>query len=181
MVRPHSPKIWVITDTHLGHNALIELCGRPPNFSDKILNNIQALVMPGDTLIHLGDVCLGNDEFWNAKLIESCLGKKCLIRGNHDKKSLTWYSRIGWDFVADSVLIKYFGKRILFTHRPFEFASDFYDVNIFGHLHNLGHKPDKGDATKQKLLILEKVYAPVTLKSVLSLKRKNYGNQCHNS
>lgn len=53
-------KIWITTDTHFGHDMLIQY-GRPTDFSERIFKGLEQ-VSPGDMLIHLGDFCIGKDE-----------------------------------------------------------------------------------------------------------------------
>ena len=31
--------LWLITDTHFGHNNMVHLCGRPQNFTRLIMDN----------------------------------------------------------------------------------------------------------------------------------------------
>ena len=45
--------LWIITDTHLGHYAMIKSCGRPENFDAIICWNWRERVKPQDTVIHL--------------------------------------------------------------------------------------------------------------------------------
>ena len=75
-------KIIATTDTHLGHKMLVENGYRDVGFESKIFSNIRML--SGDMFIHLGDICIGNDEKWNNKLIDSLLRfeRKILVRGN---------------------------------------------------------------------------------------------------
>ena len=93
-------KIWIITDTHLGHDNMVAYCGRPINHSDLILENLRNTIRSGDVFIHLGDICFGDDENWHKALMcRIPIGvKKILIKGNHDKKSNHWYLEHGWDF-----------------------------------------------------------------------------------
>jgi len=162
---------WLITDTHFGHEAMIEYCGRPIDFSEKILANLMKFVNPIDILIHLGDVCIGNDREWHEKL-KQIPGKHWLIRGNHDKKSNSWYLSNGWDMICDLFKIKYFGKIMVFSHKPVVWDGE-YDINIHGHFHNVDyrqHEPEllaiKND--RQKLLTLEYIgYQPVNLKKFI--------------
>ena len=76
--------IWVLADTHFGHDKLRG--PRHPDFEKKILKGM--LTIPkGDTLIHLGDVCMGDDEFWHYYFMPALLGVNLiLVRGNHDNK-----------------------------------------------------------------------------------------------
>lgn len=131
---------WLVSDTHFGHDKIKEYEGRPDKFELKILNCLLDNMESKDTLIHLGDICIGNDEKWHENL---CMvpGKKWLIRGNHDKKNIEWYLSHGWSSVCDYFVLNYFGNKILFSHKPI------YDipcnVNIHGHLHNNEHRKDE--------------------------------------
>ena len=48
--------IFVIPDTHLGHENIKKYCNRPDNFEALIEKNWNAAVSDSDTVIHLGDV-----------------------------------------------------------------------------------------------------------------------------
>lgn len=152
-------KIWLTTDTHFGHDKMIEFCGRPTDFSDQILNNLSKLVKEDSLLIHLGDVCIGNDQKWHDALSDSMPSvSKILIRGNHDKKSDQWYMSNGWRFVCESIQNTYFGENILLSHFPINDIG--YDLNIHGHFHNsdhIRHEPEllKVKNDKQMLLAIE--------------------------
>ena len=149
--------IWVITDTHFGHEAMHELCGRPVGFEAKILRQITHKVKRDDVLIHLGDICWYKHDYWNEQLREACAGKLWLVRGNHDKKSITWYMGKGWDCVVNQLTLKVFGKIIVFSHKPVETPH----INIHGHLHN------KLPHTKYGLFI-EHEYTPKLIMEILN-------------
>lgn len=172
-------KIWIITDTHFGHAAMVPYCGRPIDFGEKILKNLN-VVGPDDILIHLGDFCIGNDLIWHQMFMERVKGKKWLVRGNHDHKSNSWYLANGWDFVGDKFLNKFFGKNILFSHAPTKDVG-LFDINLHGHFHNSLHRLLEGKfivdgekernevdlaalTPKHKLLAIENTnYQPVLL------------------
>ena len=166
---------WLTTDTHFGHTAMLEYCGRPDNFSEKIINNLTKAVKPNDILIHLGDICIGNDREWNEKL-RSVNGKHWLVRGNHDKKSNSWYLDNGWDMVCDQFRDKYFGEIIMFSHKPVVWDGE-YDINIHGHFHNSDHRRHEPELLSiengyQKLLALEYTnYQPVSLEKFIKQRR----------
>ncbi len=102
-------KIWITTDTHFNHKQLIEY-GRPEDFEDKIKKGLLNNVKPEDLLIHLGDICIGND-IENSNWFKNNLScKTYLIRGNHDNKSIKWYMENGWDAVADGWILRYLVK-----------------------------------------------------------------------
>lgn len=150
--------IYLITDTHFNHKeAMCNWCGRPDNYEDLIFKSFLQL-KENDILIHLGDICIGGDEYWHEKL-SGIKCKKWLIKGNHDRKSNTWYLNHGWDFVCDQFRDKYFGKLIMFSHKPVVWDGE-YDINIHGHFHNSDHRRNEPElmAIKngyQKLLAVE--------------------------
>lgn len=166
-------KIWLITDTHFGHDKMIEYCGRPKGHTELIGKNLLNTLKFEDTLIHLGDICVGRDEMHHANWIQKLPCKKILCRGNHDRKSNNWYLEHGWDFVCHSFSDRYFGKIVLFSHLPTQYNND-YDINIHGHLHTDVHRSHEAGLLaikheKQKLLAVEKTdYKPVLLEKFIN-------------
>jgi calcineurin-like phosphoesterase family protein len=165
--------IWVTTDTHFSHKLILEKNLRPSNFEDKIKKGLLNCVKEGDLLIHLGDVCLGNDienHNWFKKNLHC---KTYLIRGNHDRKSMGWYLGNGWDSVSERLDINLFGKRICFTHIPIPEDGNF-DINLHGHFHNTNHRRNEPRfneilTEKHKLIALEYVnYLPLKLNKIIS-------------
>ena len=131
------------------------------------------IVKPEDLVIHLGDVVLSNKTKLFKSLIKRLNGRKILVRGNHDRKSIHWYLTNGFDFVCDSFTI---GK-IIFTHRPIkkqEFLLMPYKLNIHGHI----HQKETYDKNIYKNISVEKTnYFPIKLDKILGefklkLKRK---------
>lgn len=159
--------IWITTDTHFSHKALVEY-GRPKDFELKIKKALKNCVKPDDLLVHLGDVCIGNDAENNNWFKKELGCKTYLIRGNHDTKSINWYLNNGWDVVADRLDIEMFGKRICFTHMPVAWDG-YFDINYHGHFHDTDHRRNEPDFNKilcgyNKLISLEKTnYQPVKL------------------
>jgi len=168
-------KIWLITDTHFGHEKLSNYWKyRPVDFEKLILKNIARLINKDDLLIHLGDVCIGNDEKWHDWLFNVVPGKKWLVKGNHDHKSNSWYLEHGWDFVGEQIVLNHFGKKILFSHEPIFYARYIdIDINIHGHFHDNEHRyNDQVKSFYKKgfnmLLAIERTnYEPVLLESFL--------------
>ena len=159
-------KIWLITDTHYNHDKMIELCGRPKNFARRIHRNLVKELGADDLLIHLGDVCIGNDADVHERYVATLPGRRVLVRGNHDRKSDHWYLTHGWHFVCEQFTMTASRKRILFSHAPVPDDGS-YDVNVHGHLHNSGHRP-AGDSSRRRLLAIEETdYQPVLLRTFL--------------
>ena len=134
-------KIWLITDTHLNHRSMIRSCGRPENFSRLILNNWEKKVENKDIVIHLGDIAFGHEEDGLKKLLRMP-GKKILVRGNHDPKSLEAYMDMGFTFACDEFVMIVEGVRMPFTHRPR--IGHTFDINIHGHEHDVHRVSEEG-------------------------------------
>lgn len=125
-------QIWLTTDTHFGHANMVKLCHRPADFEKRIIDNWYQVVRPEDIVIHLGDVTWHVKDYLD-NVVAKLPGKKILVRGNHDEKSLMYYMKHGFDLAVDSLSMKYRGLDILFTHEPKIFHE--HDINIHGHLH----------------------------------------------
>jgi len=126
--------IWLITDTHFNHNAMIPYCGRPENYTELILENWSKVVQEGDVTIHLGDVIFSKSGTL-LQLLSRVKGTKILVRGNHDKEKDNWYMTHGFDFTCDE-LVK---KDVLFSHIP-KPKRDGIRLNVHGHFHNTDHR-----------------------------------------
>lgn len=142
--------LWVITDTHLEDFNMVKTCGRPENFTDLICENWQRMVSPQDTIIHLGDCAWGQKAM---KRLVKLPGRKILVRGNHDTRSIPYYMKIGWDFACDSFTMKMEGITILFSHAPM-WGYRNANINIHGHFHDL-HRED-----------FIRLYLPLSLESM---------------
>lgn len=169
-------KIYLTTDTHLGHDKMIEFCGRPENHEEIILKELNYI--PKDSLlIHLGDVCIGRDAHWHEQLHlnASQCKRKILVRGNHDNKSDSWYLDNGWDFVCEAFEARRFKMNFLFTHKPV-IIPDHIDLNIHGHFHNSNHRRHEPELKaiyeeRHKLLAIENTdLKPVNLQSFITNK-----------
>lgn len=167
-------KYSILTDTHFGHEASKKFCGRPDNFEDKILAGAYNNITTGQVFIHLGDFCWGNDQNWHDLFFRNCKAKKkWLIRGNHDKKTNSWYLNHGWDFVSERIDLKMYGKEIILTHKPIEHFDNQNQINIHGHCHNIGHHPEHEATGQHKLLFIEDgckygdSYSPFNLRTIV--------------
>lgn len=169
-------KIYALTDTHFGHALMIHV-GRPIGYELKILGALSRT--QGDILIHCGDFCIGHDEIWNRDFMDATKGfkTKILVKGNHDRKRDAWYLSRGWDMVVESFTQHYFGKHIVFTHRPVRRyfpINNCIDINIHGHLHGDGHRHDEANAVSydkefHKDIAPEIVgYGPVNIQDLIS-------------
>ena len=146
-------KAYVISDTHFNHEKIIGFCNRPVNHEFLMYESLKT-IKETDLLIHLGDICIGGDQEIHVA-IKALKCRKVLVMGNHDSKSWSWYMEHGWDFVCDSFRLKYAGKIIHFSHKP-EPWDGIWEINVHGHLHNLGHRENEFKELKK----WHRLYAP---------------------
>jgi calcineurin-like phosphoesterase family protein len=164
-------KIFVTTDTHFGHHQLVsDFQARPEDFEIRIVYNWHRMIGQDDMVIHLGDLVVGKPVDWTS-IVPTLPGRKILVIGNHDKKTISWYLKNGIDFCCSSFMWEIFGLRILFSHEPI--IDGIFDLNIHGHLHSRQHRILKCD-TQHYLLCLEQTsYQPRPLESLVKEWRKS--------
>ena len=86
--------IWFISDTHFEHGNILRFTGddsqliRPGfccvnDMNEKMIENWNKVVKPGDHVWHLGDFAFGN-HLIAERIIKRLHGKKRLCVGNHD-------------------------------------------------------------------------------------------------
>ena len=167
--------IFIISDTHFFHDKMVEYCGRPINHTEIIKNNLLSVPFTkNDVLIHLGDICIGHDQEVHDTIIKPLPCKKWLTRGNHDKKTDSWYLENGWDWVGSQFTKVCFGKVIVFSHVPVRWDG-IYDLNIHGHFHNNDHRSLEPELVairneRHRLLSIEKMhYKVVSLEMFLKM------------
>lgn len=167
---------WLISDTHFNHTKMEEWGGRSGKWQEKLWEGLDP-ILSTDTLIHLGDICIGNDSEVHERL-KGYAFRKILVRGNHDKASLQFYNE-RWDFVCDAFVLETLGQRILFSHRPRHPDGDNYTVNIHGHTHGNLHRAEEyiGYYTKGYHIDMSpelRGYKPVRLDKLLLMKEQPY-------
>lgn len=131
---------WIISDTHFNHTKLEEWGDRSGDWQEKLWKSLEA-IPETDTLIHLGDICIGNDLEIHER-IKALKCRKVLVRGNHDKKSFNWYQNNGWDFVCDGLELIFQGRYLHLTHRPSRPQGN-TTWNIHGHTHGNMHRSEE--------------------------------------
>ena len=132
--------VYLIADTHFNHANIATYCDRPKDFTQILWRNWTRIVKAEDTLIHLGDVGIGN---WRLFGVEQLPGRKILIRGNHDRQhSNSWWMAHGFSFACDGLRF----RNCWLTHEPDTSRASGCELNIHGHLHNIWHGFNNGDA-----------------------------------
>lgn len=131
---------WIISDTHFNHSKIEEWGGRKGDWQEQLWKGLES-IPKGDILIHLGDICIGEDALIH-KRIASLKCDKILIRGNHDGKSLGWYKDNGWDAVVDGIEMIFHGHYLHLTHRPSRPQGN-TTWNVHGHTHGNMHRSEE--------------------------------------
>lgn len=159
---------WVVADTHFGHEKLKGWTGRGDDWDDRILGALP-IMLDTDIFIHLGDICWYNAEYWHECMMSmiDCT-KRVLVRGNHDKKTTTWYYDHGWDLVVDRFDLKIYGESIAFTHKPLETVESSVTMNVHGHMHNCNHHDWNYTEGYHKVVHLEDNPAPQQLRKLIN-------------
>jgi len=97
--------IYFTSDTHFGHAKIIPYCKRPwetvAEMDEALIAHWNAIVEPGDTVYHLGDVAMKGAEYTRS-CVERLNGKRVLVRGNHDPNVAKMLNR-GFHEVYDRV------------------------------------------------------------------------------
>lgn len=150
--------IWVTSDTHFRHANILKFKNSNgnlvrPGFEDvdamdeHMIERWNSVVKPGDIVYHLGDVVLGDKE-WFKKNWPRLNGSKRLIVGNHD--DIPFLSSGGF-FKKVSMWRMFPEFGLLFTHVPvhekslYRYPSKDGDadglaepvllLNVHGHIH----------------------------------------------
>lgn len=137
-------EVWLISDTHFGHNKDFIYKARGFNsveeMDESIIQRWNSVVGPNDIVYHLGDFFLG-DLTEGLNFIIRLNGKIKLTIGNHDTdnrlKALGWISNI--DDIQFGYRIKEGKKTFLLSHYP-QFTGNYDNSKTFsihGHTHFL--------------------------------------------
>lgn len=170
---PRSPKTWLIADTHFNHLKLIDIGARPTDYEVRIKRNWARLVLPQDTIYHLGDVILSRASEMT-QILADLPGRKILVKGNHDLNPDNWYLTRGFSFVAHGILT----KGIWLTHAPdTAWLPSGATINIHGHLHGDEHRAEEIGKLPAwcKLLALEDPavdYSPIEMTEFAGMSKE---------
>lgn len=175
--------IWFTADTHFGHRAISQFCGRPfetkEDHDKHLINAWNSVVKSGDTVYHLGDFAFGKSEEMMRDFAGKLRGQINLIQGNHDKhvKEEPLCRRFG--FIKDTHIIKTKypdnnGETIelFLSHYPHRswFKSFHGSFHLFGHVH--GNLPPWGlsfDCGVDSAFKLLGEYRPFSLSEVYDI------------
>ena len=144
--------MWLISDTHFNHANILQFVStwkdgqrvRPEfgedaiqEMNEKIIDNWNRTVMPGDKIYHLGDI--GSDKEWLTKTFARLHGKKRLILGNHDNYDMTFYAQF-----FEKIMVSRKVEDVILTHYPIRMDFELRrKANIHGHIHEVNLPDDR--------------------------------------
>lgn len=128
---------FFISDMHFGHEKIIPYENRPFKDADEmdktIIENWNKTVKKNDIVFILGDISLHSADK-TKKIIQSLKGRKHLIMGNHDSRTVKFYKECGIEFVSKwSIIVE---DWFVLSHIPIYLTEDTPYVNIHGHIHS---------------------------------------------
>lgn len=155
-------KFFIISDTHFNHENIIKYCNRPfssvEEMDKALIKNWNETVSNKDTVLHLGDVGLGNKEYIK-EIIGKLNGKKILILGNHDNWSEQFYRDAGFHTVSRFPIV--WNDFYLLSHAPLQLSETTPYFNYYGHVHN---DEKYQDTATSKCVSVERIgYRPMFL------------------
>ena len=164
-------EIWIISDTHFGHDNIIKYCDRPfkdiNEMDDYMIQKWNSVVRPGDKVYHLGDVFMGSGQraYGNLMMLH---GKKRLVVGNHDDLKSKVLHKF-FEKISMWRIFKEFG--LLLTHVPVHpdnissigkknDGTPYHELtNVYGHIHN-----NPSPEGRYKCVCVEQIdYTPVNI------------------
>ncbi len=142
---------YYIADLHFGHEVLntkMDCRGfeSAEAMDEYMIRQWNSKVRPGDEVVILGDFCISPYGEDANRLLGRLNGRKCLIRGNHDRyldhrdfepKHFQWIE--SYKEVKDNK------RKVILSHYPIPFYNGQFRVNekgdpktymLYGHVHN---------------------------------------------
>ncbi len=176
-------KIWVVSDSHFSHFNIIKYCKRPfksvEEMNEKMIKKWNNVVSKNDIVIDLGDAVFTKGKSQKIKDIFNRLnGRHILVRGNHSRKSYSFYLSFCVDFICERFSWYYNNKRILFIHSPHKVEyGDLkrHDYIIHGHRHDKGeHIYKKGNTIFIDVSVEKIGYTPKQLPEIINKAKNKY-------
>lgn len=130
-------KIFFTSDTHFGHTNIIKYCSRPfqggvEEMNSELISRWNGIIPEDGVIYHLGDFAfLGADKY--RKLASSLHGRKILVIGNHDHRTL---KRDVWSEVHSQLILRIGGLDVYLNHFPFRSRPSQRSIQLHGHIHS---------------------------------------------
>ena len=158
-------RTFFTADTHFGHKGILDMSGRPfasiEEHDEALIAAWNSVVGPRDEVWHLGDFAMGSTPERCAAVFKRLRGRKCLVRGNHDRKrtlDLPWHEQ------HELVSRKIENQRVVMCHYPMRAWVGAFrgSIQLFGHCH--GKLPDTAQSCD--VGVDRWSYAPTTLEQI---------------
>jgi len=138
--------IYFISDTHFGHKNIVGYCKRPfvdtHEMNKTIIDNINSVVKPSDTLYFLGDFCHrgGEPKKYRKQIICEDIH---VILGNHDNEDK--FSEKDFSSIGLMKEIVHCNQKIILFHYPMRAWNKSYRKSwmLYGHVHGRLHNEDE--------------------------------------
>lgn len=166
------PSVFLVSDTHFGHEKTCTVFKRPDGSSLRPFSSAEEMdeemvrrwnerVKPNDKVYHLGDVVISRKHLNTLRRLN---GDKVLIRGNHDIFKLTDYTEHFRDIRGYHVM-----NGMILSHIPVHSESlARFGTNIHGHLHaERVMKDGKIDPRYHCVCVEHTDFAPILFEDVI--------------
>lgn len=166
-------KTWVTADPHFYHQGVCRFLRedgsklRPwddaEEMTEALIKNWNDVVHPDDRVYLLGDVAMNRRALDRA--LPRLMGRKVLVKGNHDLDKLSYYKQY-----FDDVRAYVCRQGYILSHIPVHPESlGRWGLNIHGHLHsNVVKLPNGHPDPRYKCVSVEHTdYRPVELETLL--------------
>ena len=164
--------IYYISDLHLGHFNIINMCDRPysdvEQMNEDLINKWNNRVKKNDTIYFLGDFSMKLSNEKSLEYLKRLNGIKYFIKGNHDKNSFLEEAK------RQNLINDYFdykeindnGRFVILCHYPLVSWNGMYrnSYHLYGHVHQNIIEP----VTRRYCVCVEvNNYEPVTLNELI--------------
>jgi len=155
--------IYLTSDTHFGHNNIIEYSKRPfkdvTEMDEALVENWNKVVTNKDTIYHLGDVIFSRDH----SILKRLNGHINFLYGNHDKNA-------SWKAI-DYEEIKYSGRLFVLCHYPLLTwnKARHGSIHLHGHIHS--EVPIYSNVARYDVGVDANNYTPVSIEQIIEAFR----------
>lgn len=137
-------KTWIGSDFHWGHSGIMRHCPDTrghyrdvEHMNADMTERWNSTVDTNDVVYMLGDIAFMSG-FEASKIVGGLNGRKILLVGNHDSKSIKDHNfRRCFQEIHDYLEVKYNGRRLVMMHYPLVEWNQCHHgaVHFHGHLH----------------------------------------------
>ena len=176
-------KIFVISDTHFGHDNIISFESHyrghfknSKEMDEFMIDMWNQTVSNEDTVYHLGDVAFKG----SIDIVSKLNGHKVLIMGNHDNGVTTKkFEQVGFKEIYG---MKKLNRKFFLTHcpmHPVEIGMYPNVMNIHGHIHSrlVFTKDLKPDARYVNVGVELTGFKPINLEEIYEFQRDTFNNK----